>query len=131
MHLHHKRKLLLLNRQHMQQTLPAAKVGMQQKVLSFFRQLVIATKRIATKGYNEFIGKQQRKVFRLQALAATKDHFRKMKIGLDRLIVNANQKMQQAGIDCRFFHERGVQQRAQFITGKIVPATLIKAGKEG
>lgn len=90
---------------------PATHKRVKKEIFSFFGKTIIFSERVKTAGHKIAVCQQQVQVFVLQPLPAAQDHFGEMIIRLDRLIVGANQKMQQVKIDCRFFHERMVQQK--------------------
>ena len=83
----------------------ASKRFLEQEVLSFSCQPVKAAKRVGFVRRNKSLGKQVRKFFNVQPLVTTEDHIGKIEIGLDRLVVNTNQKLEQLPVDWRFFHE--------------------------
>lgn len=85
---------------------PSAKRRLEKKGFAFFRQAIIFTKGVGAVNGEKIMGKQCSEIFRFNALPAAKNHFGKMIIGLDRLIVKANQKLEKGLTDGRFFHEK-------------------------
>ena len=65
---------------------------MQKIVFATTRKPVPTAKRIGLVRLNKMHGKKLLKFFPLHPVRTANDHIGKIKIGLDRLIVNANQK---------------------------------------